>query len=354
MDPVQFLRRLVEIESVSGDEQAVAAFLVEQMTTCGLQATLDAAGNAVGVRDCPDVNGRIEREIVLLGHMDTVPGRPLVRLEDGRLYGRGTVDAKGPLATFVVAAAQARLAPGTRLVVIGAVEEEAASSKGAHFVASRYQPDFCVIGEPSGWDGITLGYKGRLLLDYELSRANGHTAGPQVGVAEVAIAFWQELQQAAGRYNEGHERLYDQLLLHLREICTESDGLTNRVRARIGLRLPPDFDVGEFTAWVKNAAGESNWRLYGHLPAFQIERRSPLVRAFSQAIRQAGTRPRLKLKTGTADMNIVGPRWLCPMVAYGPGDSRLDHTPDEHVKIEEYLQAIQILQSVLEQDLNGS
>ena len=47
-------------------------------------------------------------------------------------------------------------------------------------------------------------------------------------------------------------------------------------------------------------------------------------------------------------MNIVGPAWGCPIVAYGPGDSQLDHTPDERIVIEEYLQAIEILQTVLE------
>lgn len=47
-------------------------------------------------------------------------------------------------------------------------------------------------------------------------------------------------------------------------------------------------------------------------------------------------------------MNIVGPAWGCPIVAYGPGDSRLDHTPQEHVVLEEYLGAIGVLQRVLD------
>jgi LysW-gamma-L-lysine carboxypeptidase len=47
-------------------------------------------------------------------------------------------------------------------------------------------------------------------------------------------------------------------------------------------------------------------------------------------------------------MNVVGPRWQCPMVAYGPGDSALDHTPDEHVVIDEYRRAIGILADALQ------
>jgi LysW-gamma-L-lysine carboxypeptidase len=72
-----------------------------------------------------------------------------------------------------------------------------------------------------------------------------------------------------------------------------------------------------------------------------------LARTFNIALRQAGVRPRFKLKTGTSDMNVVGPVWNCPIVAYGPGDSLLDHTPNEHIVLEEYCQAVEILQSVL-------
>ena len=52
-------------------------------------------------------------------------------------------------------------------------------------------------------------------------------------------------------------------------------------------------------------------------------------------------------KTGSSDLHVVGPVWNCPIVAYGPGDSRLDHTPNEHIDIAEYHQAIAILARVL-------
>jgi LysW-gamma-L-lysine carboxypeptidase len=59
-----------------------------------------------------------------------------------------------------------------------------------------------------------------------------------------------------------------------------------------------------------------------------------------------GGEPRFKVKTGTSDMNVVGPVWGCPIVAYGPGDSRLDHTPHERIDLAEYRRAISILRSV--------
>jgi LysW-gamma-L-lysine carboxypeptidase len=46
-------------------------------------------------------------------------------------------------------------------------------------------------------------------------------------------------------------------------------------------------------------------------------------------------------------MNVLGPQWGCPIVAYGPGDSSLDHTPEEHISLNEYLAAIRVLTRVL-------
>jgi acetylornithine deacetylase/succinyl-diaminopimelate desuccinylase-like protein len=83
--------------------------------------------------------------------------------------------------------------------------------------------------------------------------------------------------------------------------------------------------------------------------AFQTTRTTPLARAFIQAIRSTGGQASFKHKTGTSDMNVVGPAWGENIVAYGPGDSRLDHTPQEHIHIAEYVQAIDVLESVLRQ-----
>ena len=53
------------------------------------------------------------------------------------------------------------------------------------------------------------------------------------------------------------------------------------------------------------------------------------------------------LKTGTSDMNVVAPIWKCPIVAYGPGDSSLDHTPNEHLQLDEYWKAVNVLEKTL-------
>lgn len=344
LDPVDVLGRMLEIESCSGHESALAAFLVDWMRSAGFEAAIDGAGNAVGVRSGPPAT--VEHELILLGHMDTVPGWIRVRREGDALFGRGAVDAKGPLAAFLCAAARADLAPGARVVVIGAVEEEA-TSRGARYLVDRFRPDAVVIGEPSSWDAVTLGYKGRLLADYTFERHVGHTAGPDGGVAESAVAWWNRISALADEFNCDRGRQFDRLMASLRHIATASDGLVERVDATAAFRLPPRFDVEGFESRLRAFDTSAAIRFRGREAAFESPRSTPLAAPFLRAIRDAGGQPRFKVKTGTSDMNVVGPAWQCPIVAYGPGDSSLDHTPNEHISLDEYARAIDVLESVI-------
>jgi [amino group carrier protein]-lysine/ornithine hydrolase len=413
---IDLVHGLVAIPSLSRQEGPAAAWLAARMSETGYdRAFVDDAGNAVGELGPADA----ATVLVLLGHIDTVPGTIPVRIApvevqpprspesllagapassalDPRppalaLYGRGSVDAKGPLATF--AAAGARLGSawahdaGVRLVVVGAVEEEAATSKGARFIASRFdgvrepRPAACVIGEPSSWRRVTLGYKGRLLMDVEARQAMAHTAGPDASVAEVVVGLWNWVRNHADAVNAGRARPFDQLSPSLRRFITaNTGGMTDTVDAQIAWRLPVGFDAGAFVndllAWTTAhlespgtaptttlATGEGgrhtitisgprstiSFTFRGWEHPWHGERSNALVRSFLAAIRQVepSAQPGFVVKTGTSDMNVVAPVWQCPIVAYGPGDSALDHTPTEHLLLDEYWTAVCVLERTL-------
>ncbi len=391
-EAVDLLTGLVAIPSPSGQEDAAGVWLVEQMRALGFpRAYVDPVTNAVGELGPPDAS----RVLVLLGHIDTVPGNIPVRVEetpDGPvLYGRGAVDAKGPLAAFVAAAARLghawALDAGIRLVVVGAVEEEAATSRGARFVRDRFdgqsepRPAACIIGEPSGASRVTLGYKGRLLVDLEAAQPMAHTAGPDRGVATIPVDIWNRAAAWADDFNQDRRRVFDQLQPSLRHICTwVDDAMQERVEARLGFRLPPGFDADAFVDALREWSGhrvdaghvpklpaplaaldaapvelpiqgeqaQLTLRVRGYEPAWRSSRNTPLVRAFLGAIRQVGhASPGFVVKTGTSDMNVVGPAWRCPILAYGPGDSSLDHTPYEHLPLDEFWQAVQVLEAAI-------
>lgn len=338
-----FLEALLATPSYSGREEAASRLMVAQMQSFGWQAFIDESGSAVGLL------GDSGPQIVLLGHIDTVAGVVPVRRDGDRLYGRGAVDAKGALATFVYAAREAQLRGDLRcrIVVIGATEEEAASSRGAHHARDTYQPELCVIGEPSGWDRITLGYKGRLLVHYRYEQAAAHSAGEQRAAPEQLITFWQHVSDYCAGYNNGRSKLFEQLLPSLRQVQSGSDGLSDWVEALIGLRLPPGISPQELSTHLHDLAGPAQIVTSGGCEAYQSPRTTALASAFVRAIRTQGGTPGFLHKTGTADMNVVGPAWDVPIVAYGPGDSRLDHTPDEHIELEEYRRAITVLADVI-------
>ncbi|MFQ3567698.1 MAG: [LysW]-lysine hydrolase [Aggregatilineales bacterium] len=338
------LHALVAVPSPSYHEAAAARLLVDWMANHGYdEAFVDAVGNAVGIR-----GGRsAARTIVLLGHIDTFDGDLPVRIDGRVLYGRGTVDAKGPLAAFAVAGARAALPADLRLVVIGAVEEEARSSRGARFAAAQYQPDLCLIGEPSSWDRITLGYKGRLLLQWCWDGPLAHSAGPFVSPAERAVAYWLGVRAYADAFNEGRERLFDRLNAALLDLNTGQDGAYGWARMTIGLRLPPGVEP-EALAAALPPIDDAVVSAEGMECAFLADKDNALSRALRSAIRAEGGTPVFVCKTGTSDMNVVGPIWGCPIAAYGPGDSALDHTPEERVDLDEYLRAIRVLKCALE------
>lgn len=342
MNPdIALLLDLVRIYSPSTHEQEASAFLVEAMRTRGFDAAfVDGAGNAVGIW------GSGPREIVLLGHIDTVPGEIAVRREGDILYGRGAVDAKGPLACFVAAVSRLPKRRTCRLVVIGAVEEEAATSKGARHVIEQYHPACCIIGEPSQWSCVTLGYKGRLLMDYALRREVSHSAGQLPSAPEVAVAFWQDLVQRAAAFNQDRG-IFDTLDPSLRSINSSDDGMYDMVTQRIGLRVPLGYDIERLKRQLTESAGEATLRFFGQELAYKSDKRNMLVKAFLKAIRAHDGQPRFKVKTGTSDMNVLAPHWHCPFVAYGPGDSAFDHTPQEQISLQEYEKAIDVLEQTL-------
>ena len=338
------VRGLVEIPSVSRREGEAVEWLVARMAERGFRASVDDAGNAVGeIGDGPF-------HVVLLGHIDTVPGEIPVRIEGDELVGRGAVDAKGPLAAFV-AAATAPVA-GARVTVVGAVEEESPTSAGARYRATTPAPDWCVIGEPSGWDAVTVAYKGRLTLDVDLSRDARHGASPGPTVAEEALALWEHVRDSAAA-GASAVRTFDRLDCRLEGIdAGTGDGLVERARLRIGFRVPPGTDPGELERAAAQLAERNGGtrvvvRTQGREDPVRTPRTSPLARAFARAIAAAGGNTTFKEKSGTSDMNILFPAWGCPMVAYGPGDSRYDHTPIERLSIADFGRAIEVLKGVL-------
>ncbi|MDQ3821661.1 MAG: M20/M25/M40 family metallo-hydrolase [Actinomycetota bacterium] len=326
------LRRMLEIPSPSYEERALAAFLAEAMADLGFRAHVDVVGNVVGVIERGD-----GPTLMLLGHLDTVPGELPVRLDDGRLYGRGAVDAKGPLAAMICAAAGAVDFPG-RIVVIGAVEEETPRSRGAMEIRANHdRPEAVIVGEPSGWSSVVLGYKGKLDLRYTVERAATHPSNPAPKASELAVACWAALVDLLGP-----DARHDVFARPGATLCRLNADLTSAT-AELTVRTPPGFDAGTLVRRLRDRLPVGDLEVLNAVAACRADRANPAVRALLSGIRRLHAQPRLAVKTGTSDMNTLAEVWDIPMATYGPGDGSLAHAGTEHMVLSDYLRGIDVL-----------
>ncbi|USZ71335.1 [LysW]-lysine hydrolase [Natronosalvus halobius] len=342
----ELLIDLVSTPSPSGEEDAAAEVLVDFFEAHDREVRIDEVGN---------VHAPADDAVLLTSHIDTVPGEIPVRVEPASdedvdaevaaagedvLWGRGSVDATGPLAAMAVAAVT------TGVSFVGVVGEETDSRGARHLVTERDAPEAVVNGEPSGADGITLGYRGFLAGTYVATSESGHTSRPEPNAIQQAIRWWSAVEEAFE--SDDYEPVFEQVTAKpvSLEGGTTEDGLSVEATLEAQLRIPPSLDaeavreVAEATLEV----GTVSWR--EPIPPVMESPRTEIARAFRVAIRQEGGEPRLLRKTGTSDMNLYAGAWDCPMVTYGPGDSNLDHTPDERLSLADYECSIAVLERV--------
>ncbi|MFC6961995.1 [LysW]-lysine hydrolase [Halocatena marina] len=344
MTPRELLKEIVTIPSVSGDEQACAERLAAYFESHDRKVWIDEVGN---------VRAPADDSVLFTSHIDTVPGEIPVRIDAGEqsgepaLWGRGSVDAKGPLVAMAVTAVR------TGMSFVGVVGEEVDSRGACHVVANRDAPETVINGEPSGWNGITLGYRGLLAGTYVVTSESGHTSRPENNAIQDAMDWWGRVEQAfePDEWTPVFERVTCKPIRV--EGGTSDDGLSVESSMDVQLRVPPNHTVDEIREIADSQLNGGTVRWYDAVPPVMMEPRTDVARAFRVAIRKHGGDARLLRKTGTSDMNVFASEWDCPMVTYGPGDSDLDHAPNEHLPLESFDRSVAVLESV-GQKLGGS
>lgn len=332
----ELLRKLVSIPSESGNEGKAVDFLVDEMKEKGFKAKKDRAGNAIGVI------GKGKKQILLAGHIDTVKGQLPVKVSKGFVFGRGAVDAKASLAAFVEAGEEFLNSEDVQIIVAGCVCEES-DSKGAHFLKKELMPSTCIVGEPSGAAAITIGYRGRISLECRARGKVFHAGHGQENAIDELINFYNKLRQEFTEEKVG----FSNSNASLSEINSKSDGIVQECNARIDVRTALGFNSKKFHSFLNSYSSDNKIKILEELQAVKADKNSYLARAFISAIREQGLSPSYKVKTGSCDMNIFAEEWNCPIIAYGPGDSKLDHTNKEKVSLKEYELAKRILTTAL-------
>ncbi len=338
MDELDTLERLVRRYSPSLRETPAVWEFVRLARSLGYSARLDAQGNGIAVR------GRGRPRVMFLGHIDTVDGELPVRRTRGRLYGRGAVDAKGPLVAALLAG---RGDPGPgEYRVVAAVGEETDGRGARHLIHGR-GPDYLIVGEPSGWDGVTIGYKGEVELTAKFRAKRSHFSSPDPTASDLALAWVEALRAfVAGHTGESPFRSLTMKVVGLESRRTGGDEVA---RVTVDLRLPPGLSTRALLRELRTAPTRPSLEVRLRVEPIELERSNPVVGALVAGIRAVGARPMLWRKGGTSDLNLAVPAWRVPAAAYGPGNARLDHTDREVLSAAELRRAIRVLERALTQ-----
>lgn len=332
---------LVSTPSPSGEERACCERLVDFFEAHGREAWIDEVGN---------VRAPADDSVLLTSHVDTVPGDiPVeIRAAEGEggeseddagseaLWGRGSVDATGALAAMAAVAVEVGVS------FAGVVCEEVDSTGARHLLDTREAPETVVNGEPSGWEGITLGYRGLLAGTYVATSESGHTSRPENNAIEDAMDWWRRVERELepDEWTPVFERVTTKPVGFAGG--SSADGLSVEATMDVQLRVPPSMTTEEAREIADGALDDGSVQWKDQVEPVMTSPRTPVARAFRAAIRRAGGDPRLLRKTGTSDMNVFQ-AWERPMITYGPGDSDLDHAPNEHLALREFDRSLSVL-----------
>lgn len=337
MTPAALLEALVRIPSPTRHEHEAVRWLRDQARRDGLDAHIDEAGNAVATA------GSGPLHVLFVGHIDVVAPHLPVRLDEGVLWGRGAVDAKGSLVAAYHAALACRGRSDVRFTFVAAVGEESDSRGTLGLQVDR--PDVIVNGEPSGWDGVTVGYKGIVRGAMRATGAPRHGGHPEPNVLDRTVGWWTQVRARLDAAT-GFERVQ----AHLDQLEHER-GIEERVAGRFQIRVPPGTSTDQVRRALADAGQAHGVRVDVDeaLEAAVSDPRSRLVAAFRTAVRAAGGTPRILHKTGTSDFNHLAVRFPgVPIIAYGPGDSSLDHTPEERIEVADLERSVAVWRHALD------
>ena len=369
-----FAQELVRIPSVTGDERAAALFVAETCERAGLQVSVrDVHGDRPNVlATWPGESGAIG--LLFHGHTDTVPFLGMHdptsgEIEDGYIWGRGSVDQKGGLAAAVMAVlalarSGVRLAKGVAVAAV--IDEESEHRGSAALVDDGLRADCAITTEPSDLR-MLVACKGTAPIRIRFTGVLAHGSNPWLGVNAVEMAArtvtaLKELKlktvevpgvgtmrasinfgliQGGTAYNNVADSC--SLWLDRRLVPGETQAVALAQVRKVLARLAADDPT--FKAEAEIARPDWKWeriRERGLKPALTPPD-SPVARAVAAA-HQAVTGQAVEVgythgyNDGDFLINDLG----IPTVNYGPGESARSHTVEERLRVDHLLAAVRV------------
>ncbi|AAK40507.1 N-acetyl-lysine deacetylase [Saccharolobus solfataricus] len=277
----------------------------------------------------PDSNSFIlgEGDILLASHVDTVYGYIEPKIENELIYGRGAVDAKGPLISMIIATWLLN-EKGIKVRVSGLADEESTSIGAKELIAKNYNFKYIIVGEPSNATDIVVEYRGSIQLDIMCEGTPEHSSSAKnnliVDISKKIIEVYKQPEnydkpsivptiiRAGESYNVTPAKLY----LHL------------------DIRYAINNKREDLIKEITDKFPECNLKIVDETPPVKVSINNPVVKSLARALLKQNIKPRLVKKAGTSDMNILQ-RITTNIATYGPGNSMLEHTTQEKISLDE-------------------
>ena len=381
VEVLQTLRDLIAIPSVNpmrpcpgeaverGVADYVEAVLRRAGVDCERQTVFEGRENVVGIVHQSGASNGAARGggLMLNSHMDTVPVAnmsidpfdPVVR--DGRIYGRGACDAKGPIAAMlaaVTAYAERRERPAT-IVFAAMADEEFAFSGSWKLIEREWPVSACVVGEPTRL-ALIVAHKGVARWRVRVKGRSAHGATPQLGRsaiydgARVLLALEAHALALASR--APHDLLGAPSLNVGRVAGGQSVNVVpDLCEFELERRLLPGEDgraaVGDCEASVRASVGEGVELEFEEPYLVDPPLDTPEAAAVARAVRRA------HLEEFGTDCEVAGAHYGTDgsklaragleTVVCGPGDIAQAHTKDEYVEVEQLERAARLYARVI-------
>ena len=366
--------KLIQTRSYSGEEQAVAERIAQEMRDLGYdEVRFDEYGSVIGC-----IRGKRPGVKVLLdGHIDTVPVQEPERwsfdpfcgtVADGKLRGRGASDMKGAVAAMITGAAHfadgcKRDFPG-EIYVAGVVYEELFEGVAARRISQAVKPDFVIIGEASDLN-LKIAQRGRAEIVLETVGKPAHSSNPEKGVN--AVKKMMKLLAALEDYRPRRQENLGVAIQELTDIISYPYPGASVVPQRCVATLDRRLLVGETEDSVlapiravidRLAADDPQFSARAYLrgerkvcytgetieatrffPAWLYGETDGFVVSCLEALQELGDDPILTHYSFCTNGSHYAGEAHIPTVGYGPSPESLAHTIDEYVSVSQLTRA---------------
>lgn len=313
----QYLLELASIYTPSGEESRAVSFFERISKELNLKLKITNSNSfLLG-----------EGDFLLASHVDTVPGFIEPKDEGRIIYGRGVVDAKGPLISMLLATWILN-ENGYKVQFAGLSDEENKSSGARELVASNSRYKGIIVGEPTSTTKIVVEYRGvahvDVICNYESQHSSSANSNPILEVSKKIM----EISQLPTTYDK------PSIVPTIIKAGEYVNVTPSTVYIHFDIRYPYGFKLDDILSKLKEEFSSCEIKIIEHVPPVKVSANDKVVKSLYRALLLQSIKPSLVRKAGTSDMNILSA--ITENIAtYGPGDSKLEHTAYEKITLEE-------------------